>query len=159
ETPSSKPTPDKEQKSQGGSRPTPRKETKESKEPKSSKEPKESNKPGDKGPDLTPTKAEPPAPKKDKPPKAKDDLDSLLDSASSGSGGKPAKQEKEDLPDQLSMGDVQKILKGINVSSCKDQGASGAVMVRLTIAKNGQVSNASPQGGGAGGDCVASKVK
>jgi hypothetical protein len=132
-----------------------------SKESKSSA--KETKEPKDNKPGKAPEEAPPPPAakeKKDKPAKAKDDLDSLLDSASSGSGGKPKKEESDsNAPEQLSMGDVQKVLKGLNVSSCKDQGASGAVMVRLTISKNGSVSNASPQGGGAGGDCVAGKVK
>ena len=102
----------------------------------------------------------PPPPKKDAPPKKKDDLDSLLDSASSGSGGKPSKSaEKKDLPEQLSMSTIQGTLKGVNVSSCKSEGASGTVMVKLTIKGDGKVSSASPQGGAPGGDCVAKAVK
>jgi len=104
--------------------------------------------------------APPPPPKKDAPPKKKDDLDSLLDSASSGSGGKPSKSaEKKDLPEQLSMSTIQGTLKGVNVSSCKSEGASGTVMVKLTIKGDGKVSSASPQGGAPGGDCVAKAVK
>ncbi|MBL9002909.1 MAG: zinc-ribbon domain-containing protein [Myxococcales bacterium] len=104
--------------------------------------------------------APPPPPKKDAPPKKKDDLDSLLDSASSGSGGKPAKSsEKKDLPEQLSMSTIQGALKGVNVSSCKSEGASGTVMVKLTIKGDGKVSSASAQGGAPGGDCVAKAVK
>lgn len=104
--------------------------------------------------------APPPPPKKDAPPKKKDDLDSLLDTASSGSGGKPAKgADKKDLPDQLSMSAIQGTLKGVNVSGCKSEGASGVVNVKLTIKGDGRVSSASPQGGAAGGDCVAKAVK
>ncbi len=101
----------------------------------------------------------PPPIKKDKPAKAKDDLDSLLDSASSSSSGKPAKQEKEDLPEQLSMSAIQSTLKSVNVASCKSEGASGVVQVRLTIGKDGKVTSATPSGGAPGGDCVAGKVK
>jgi hypothetical protein len=104
--------------------------------------------------------APPPPPKKEAPPKKKDDLDSLLDTASSGSGGKPGKgAEKKDLPDQLSMSAIQGTLKGVNVSGCKAEGASGVVNVKLTIKGDGKVSSASPQGGAAGGDCVAKAVK
>lgn len=104
--------------------------------------------------------APPPPPKKDAPAKKKDDLDSLLDTASSGSGGKPGKgAEKKDLPDQLSMSSVQSTLKGVNVASCKSEGASGVINVKLTIKGDGKVSSATPQGGAAGGDCVAKAVK
>jgi len=131
-------------------------------EPRESSKPEKSTKEAkpDKGPDLTPTKAEaPPPPKKEVKPKAKDDLDSLLDNASSGSGGKPSKAEKKDLPEQLSMDVVKSTLKGVNVSSCKDSGASGVVQVKMTIKGSGKVSDATPSGGAAGGDCVAGKVK
>lgn len=125
----------------------------------SKKEPKHEAKPEKSPEPPAPKNDPPPPPKKEKPAKAKDDLDSLLDGASGGSGGKPVKVEKEDLPEQLSMSAVQSTLKGVNVSSCKGEGASGVVNVKLTIGKDGKVSNASPQGGAAGGDCVAGKVK
>ena len=133
--------------------------SKKDKEGKSEK-PSKAEKP-EKSPEVTPTKVEapPPPPKKADKPKAKDDLDSLLDSASSGSGGKPKAAEKKDLPEQLSMDTIKNALKGVNVGACKDAGASGVVQVKLTIKGNGKVSDATPSGGGAGGDCVAGKVK
>ena len=100
----------------------------------------------------------PPPPKPKKPAASADDLDNLLNSAAGGgSGGKPVKEAKKDLPEQLSMSQVKDTLKGVNVSSCKDQGASGVVSIKLTIGRNGRVSDASGSGGGA--DCVAKAVK
>jgi predicted Zn finger-like uncharacterized protein len=106
-----------------------------------------------------PPKAEPPAPKKEKPAKARDDLDSLLDSASAGSGGKPKAQEKKDLPDQLTRDQISSGFKGVNLGSCKGEGASGTYMVKLTIGRNGRVSDANVSSGGDGKDCVAKAVK
>ena len=103
----------------------------------SKKEPKHEAKPEKSPEPPAPKNDPPPPPKKEKPAKAKDDLDSLLDGASGGSGGKPVKVEKEDLPEQLSMSAVQSTLKGVNVSSCKGEGASGVVNVKLTIGKDG----------------------
>jgi hypothetical protein len=85
---------------------------------------------------------------------AKDDLDSLLDSASSGSGGKPQKAEKKDLPENLDRGVIMSTLKSANFSSCKAEGASGVVSVKLTIGRNGKVSDASGPN-----DCVVRIVK
>jgi len=119
-------------------------------------------KPAEKSPEIAPAPKNDPAPAKPaaKPAaKPKDDLDSLLDSASAGSGGKPVKAEKKDLPEQLSQDTIKSTLKGVNVASCKDSGASGVIQVKLTIKGNGKVSDATPAGGGAGADCVASKVK
>jgi predicted Zn finger-like uncharacterized protein len=130
------------------------------KEPKESHSSKESK--PDKGPDISaPPKNDtppPPPPKKDKPAKPKDDLDSLLDSASSGSGGKPAKAEKKDLPEQLSMSQIQGALKKVDASSCKGEGASGVIKIKLTIKGNGKA-DASSADGASGGDCVAKAVK
>lgn len=111
----------------------------------------------EKEPDIAPPppKADPPKPKA--PAKAKDDLDSLLDTASSGSGGKPSAAAKKDLPEQLSMSEIKGALKNANVGPCKDQGASGTYMVKLTIGRNGKVSDANVTGAGA--DCVSKAVK
>ena len=131
---------------------------KETKEPKSSAKETKETKP-EREPELAPvSKPEPPAPKKDKPAKPKDDLDSLLDSASSGSGGKPVKAEKKDLPEQLSMSAVQAALKKVDASSCKGEGASGVIKIKLTIKGNGKA-DAAPADGGPGADCVAKQVK
>jgi len=114
----------------------------------------------DKEPDIPapPPKAEPPV-KKEKPPKAKDDLDSLLDTASSGSGGKPKAAEKKDLPEQLSRDQISSGFKGAATSACKGEGASGIYNVKLTIGRNGRVSDANVVSGGDGKDCVAKAVK
>lgn len=114
----------------------------------------------DKEPDIPapPPKAEPPV-KKDKPPKAKDDLDSLLDTASSGSGGKPKAAEKKDLPEQLSRDQISSGFKSANTSACKSEGASGIYNVKLTIGRNGRVSDANVVSGGDGKDCVGKAVK
>lgn len=107
------------------------------------------------GPGKAPEEAPPPkAPKADKPKAAKDDLDSLLDSASSGSGGKPQKAEKKDIPENLDRGVIMSTLKGANFSSCKAEGASGVVSVKLTIGRNGRVSDASGPN-----DCVVRVIK
>lgn len=118
-----------------------------------------SSKPAEKEPEIPapPPKAEPP--KKDKAPKAKDDLDSLLDSASSGSGGKPKAAEKKDLPEQLTRDQISSGFKSANTSSCKGEGASGIYNVKLTIGRNGKVSDATVVSGGEGKDCVAKAVK
>ncbi len=107
------------------------------------------------GPGKAPDEA-PPPPKKaaDKPKAAKDDLDSLLDSASGGSGGKPQKAEKKDLPETLDRGVIMSTLKGANFAPCKAEGASGVVSVKLTIGRNGKVSDASGPN-----DCVVRVVK
>ena len=107
------------------------------------------------GPGKAPDEA-PPPPKKaaDKPKAAKDDLDSLLDSASGGSGGKPQKAEKKDLPENLDRGVIMSTLKGANFAPCKAEGASGVVSVKLTIGRNGKVSDASGPN-----DCVVRVVK
>jgi hypothetical protein len=118
-----------------------------------------SAKAGDKEPEIpaAPASKPTPPPKKDKP---KDDLDSLLDSASSGSGGKPSGggSAKKDLPEQLSMDQIKSGLKGASLGACKAAGASGVYNVRLTIGKNGKVSSASASGGAAA-DCVEKAVK
>ena len=107
------------------------------------------------GPGKAPDEA-PPPPKKaaDKPKAAKDDLDSLLDTASSGSGGKPKASEKKDLPETLDRGVIMSTLKGANFASCKAEGASGVVPVKLVIGRNGKVSEASGPN-----DCVVKVVK
>ena len=97
--------------------------------------------------------------KKDKPPKAKDDLDSLLDTASSGSGGKPKAAEKKDLPEQLSRDQISSGFKSANTAACKGEGASGIYNVKLTIGRNGRVSDANVVSGGDGKDCVGKAVK
>jgi len=123
---------------------------------KAAAQPKEAAPPPEKaGPGKAPDEA-PPPPKKaaEKPKAAKDDLDSLLDSASSGSGGKPQKAEKKDLPENLDRGVIMSTLKSANFSSCKAEGASGVVSVKLTIGRNGKVSDASGPN-----DCVVRIVK
>lgn len=126
--------------------------------PSKSKESPSSSKP-EKEPEIPapPPKAEPP--KKEKPPKAKDDLDSLLDTASSGSGGKPKAAEKKDLPEQLTRDQISSGFKSANTSACKGEGASGIYNVKLTIGRNGKVSDANVVSGGDGKDCVAKAVK
>jgi predicted Zn finger-like uncharacterized protein len=118
--------------------------------------PKETAPPPEKaGPGKAPDEA-PPPPKKaaEKPKAAKDDLDSLLDTASSGSGGKPQKAEKKDLPESLDRGTIMSTLKGANFAPCKAEGASGVISVKLTIGKNGKVSDASGPN-----DCVVKVIK
>jgi hypothetical protein len=107
------------------------------------------------GPGKAPDEA-PPPPKKaaEKPKAAKDDLDSLLDTASSGSGGKPKAAEKKDLPETLDRSVIMSTLKGANFASCKAEGASGVVPVKLVIGRNGRVSEASGPN-----DCVVKVVK
>src|SRR5262249_34487406 len=113
----------------------------------------------EKSPEVAPPpKSEPATPKPAKPTKPRDDLDSLLDSAAGGSGGKPKQAEKKDLPEQLSMSAVQGVLKKVDVSSCKGEGASGVIKIKLTIKGSGKA-DASPADGGAGADCVAKAVK
>ncbi len=122
-----------------------------SKEPGNSKPAKE--------PEIAPPPKVDPPPPKEKKPKAKDDLDSLLDTASSGSGGKPKAAEKKDLPEQLSRDQISSGFKSANTSACKGEGASGIYNVKLTIGRNGRVSDANVVSGGEGKDCVAKAVK
>ena len=118
-----------------------------------------SAKAGDKEPEI-PAAPTPKPVEKPKANKPKDDLDSLLDSASSGSGGKPSGGggAKKDVPEQLSMDQIKSGLKGASLGACKAAGASGVYNVRLTIGKNGKVSSASASGGAAA-DCVEKAVK
>lgn len=122
-------------------------------------------------PDKDPTPTAPPPTRVDTPPpvepkkpaKAKkpDDLDALLDSASSGSSGKPrAEAAKKDAPEQLSMDMIKSGLKSVS-GSAQACGTPGTYMVKLTIGPSGRVSDASVPGksGDAGADCVAKAVK
>ncbi len=100
-------------------------------------------------------------PKKPKVVKPKDDLETLLDSASPGGGGKPkAEAAKKDAPEQLSMDMIKSGLKGVSsaVQGCK---TPGTYIVKLTIGKNGKISDASVPGksGDPAADCVAKAVR
>ena len=121
-------------------------------------------------PDKDPTPTAPPPTRVDTPPpvepkkpaKAKkpDDLDALLDSASSGSSGKPrAEATKKDAPEQLSMDMIKSGLKSVS-GSAQACGTPGTYMVKLTIGPSGRVSDASVPGksGDAGADCVAKEM-
>ncbi len=105
-------------------------------------------------PAPAPTKVEPRPRSEPRRTRPKDDLDSLLDSASAGSGGNPSKRRRdpnlpEHLPAQLSMDVIKSTLKGVGFASCAAQGASGIYTVQLIIEQTGVVSDA----WGAGGDC------
>ncbi len=143
-------------KDSGSSKSTSKSSSKSDKGSKSAAAPKEAAAPPEKaGPGKAPDEAPPPPkPKAADKPKAKDDLDSLLDSASSGSGGKPQKAEKKDVPENLDRGTIMSTLKSANFAPCKAEGASGVINVKLTIGRNGKVSDASGPN-----DCVVKVVK
>lgn len=68
--------------------------------------------------------------------------------------------QKEELPEQLTMSEIQKTLKSIDASSCKELGASGVFPIKLTIDRSGAVSSTTPPlGERAGVECVVNKVK
>jgi hypothetical protein len=129
------------------------------KKSKGSKDKEAKSEPG-KAPEPVAAPKAPEAPKPVAKPKAKDDLDALLDGAAGNTASvKSSKSEKKDLPETLSQSVIQSTLKGVSLGSCKAEGATGIVNVRLTIAGSGKVTSSAPQGGAAGGECVAKAVK
>lgn len=91
-------------------------------------------------------------------PRKRDDLDSLLDSASN-QASTDSNTNRKDLPEQLSIDLIKGVFRSLDLDKCADASPSETVQVQLTIERNGTISNARAMKQTARAECVVKVIK
>ncbi|PSM30592.1 hypothetical protein BVG81_009730, partial [Haliangium sp. UPWRP_2] len=87
------------------------------------------------------------------------DLSAGAGDVTTGLGGKTIAVGNKGIPEQLSRAQISSGFKTANTSVCTKAGASGLYNVKLTIGRNGRVSDAHVISGDYGKNCITEAVK